>query len=58
MNKLQQFMKDKELMKLTRRQTKHGASKKGHKHNHRLSLGQKRDAEKELKQIFENIKLA
>jgi len=49
MTTLQQFMKDKELLKLTRRQTKHKASKKGYKHNHKLSRGQKRDEERKLK---------
>lgn len=58
MTTLQQFMKDKELLKLTRRQSKHKASKKGHKHNHKLSRGQKRDAEKALQSVIENIKLA
>jgi hypothetical protein len=37
---LQQFMQDKKLLELTRRRSKHQASKKGYKHKHNLSRGQ------------------
>lgn len=58
MTTLQRFMKDKELLKLTRRQSKHQASKKGYKHTKKLSRGEQRDADKALQTMFENITLA
>lgn len=59
MTTLQQFMKDKFMMaKVLHKPSKHSASKKGYKHNHKLSRGQKRDAEKALQSVIENIKLA
>lgn len=55
---LQQYMKDKFMMqKMLRRISKHQASKKGYKHNHGLSHGQRKDQQK-LDSMFENVKLA